>query len=67
MAGNGRERVATSTQIREPIRDPQEVARAAYELFERRGRVHGHDLEDWLEAEQIIQARRQRMRAAARV
>ena len=67
MAGNGRERVATSTQTREPVRDPQEVARAAYELFEHRGRVHGHDLEDWLEAERIVQARRQRMRGTSRL
>lgn len=30
------------------------IARRAYELHERRGRVHGHDLEDWLEAERQI-------------
>jgi hypothetical protein len=34
-----------------------EVARKAYELFERRGGVHGHDLEDWLEAEQLVPRR----------
>ena len=66
MAGNGRERVATSTQTREPVRDPQEVARVAYEFFERRGRAHGYDLEDWLEAERIVQARRRGARASAR-
>lgn len=27
------------------------VARRAYELYERRGREDGHDLEDWLQAE----------------
>lgn len=27
------------------------IARRAYELFERRGRVHGHDVDDWLQAE----------------
>jgi len=27
------------------------IARRAYELFERRGRQHGRDLEDWLGAE----------------
>jgi HSP20 family molecular chaperone IbpA len=27
------------------------IARRAYELFERRGCVHGHDLDDWLQAE----------------
>ena len=36
----------------------EEIARVAYELFERRGGVHGHDLEDWLEAERIVRQRR---------
>jgi hypothetical protein len=31
-----------------------EVAKVAYELHEKRGRVHGYDLEDWLEAERIV-------------
>jgi hypothetical protein len=30
------------------------VARKAYEFFERRGADHGHDLEDWLEAEREV-------------
>lgn len=29
-----------------------EIERCAYRLWERRGRRHGFDLEDWLEAEQ---------------
>ena len=36
----------------------EEIARVAYELFERRGSVHGHDLEDWVEAERIVRQRR---------
>lgn len=28
-----------------------EIARRAYERFVARGREHGHDLEDWLQAE----------------
>ncbi len=35
----------------------QEVAVVAYELYERRGRVQGHDREDWLQAERIVRAR----------
>ena len=35
-----------------------EIARVAYELFERRGRVHGRDQQDWFEAERIVQQRR---------
>lgn len=27
------------------------IARRAYEIFENRGRAHGHDVEDWLRAE----------------
>ena len=36
----------------------EEVARVAFGLFERRGRTHGHDLQDWLEAERIVLRRR---------
>ena len=35
----------------------KEIARVAYELFERRGCVHGHDLEDWIEAERVVRKR----------
>ena len=31
-----------------------EVARIAYELFEKRGRIHGYSHADWLEAERIV-------------
>jgi uncharacterized protein YqgQ len=31
-----------------------EIVRVAYELYEKRGMAHGHDLEDWLEAERIV-------------
>lgn len=31
-----------------------ETARVAYELHERRGKIHGYDLADWLEAERIV-------------
>ena len=31
------------------------VARVAYELYLRRGREHGYDVEDWLEAERLLQ------------
>ena len=30
------------------------IAQRAYELYEQRGHAHGHDFEDWLEAEQQI-------------
>jgi hypothetical protein len=31
-----------------------EIIRVAYELYVGRGMAHGHDLEDWLEAERIV-------------
>jgi len=31
-----------------------DIAQRAYELFLARGRVEGHDVEDWLEAEQQL-------------
>jgi len=34
----------------------QEVAKVAYEIYERRG-MHGQDLDDWLDAERIVMAR----------
>ena len=30
------------------------VARLAFSLYERRGRVDGHDVDDWIEAERAI-------------
>ena len=35
-----------------------EIEKVAYELFERDGREHGKDREHWLEAEEIVKARR---------
>ena len=30
------------------------IAKVAFELYLRRGRVHGHDLDDWFAAERIV-------------
>jgi len=37
----------------------EEIARVAYELFEKRGKSHGNDQRDWFEAEHILHTRRQ--------
>lgn len=37
-----------------------EIARVAYELYEKRGRAYGHELEDWLEAEKIVMEKHER-------
>ena len=42
--------------------DDNQVSKVAYELFERRGRTHGHDQEDWFEAMRIVR-QRQRQRS----
>jgi hypothetical protein len=35
----------------------QQIQQRAYELYERRGRTEGHDLDDWLQAEYEIKGR----------
>jgi hypothetical protein len=47
-----------------------QIARYAYRLFEERGRVHGHALDDWLAAERALSAelnQEEEKAAAARV
>jgi hypothetical protein len=39
---------------RETRIDDDAVARSAYRRFEERGREHGRDMEDWLEAEREV-------------
>lgn len=34
----------------------QRVEKKAYEIFQRRGCQNGHDLDDWLEAEKLVEA-----------
>lgn len=42
----------------------KEIQKLAYEMFEKSGRVHGRELDHWLEAERIIKAREIDVRAA---
>jgi len=59
MARNARVSVKVRRQqISSRAVSAEEISHVAYELFERRGCVHGHDLEDWLEAERIVRHRR---------
>jgi hypothetical protein len=37
-----------------PAPTHEEIARRAYEIFLNRGGDHGHDMEDWLQAEQQL-------------
>jgi urease accessory protein UreF len=45
---------------RQGSRDEGDVAQRAYRRFETRGFEHGHDMDDWLEAER--EAREERSR-----
>ncbi len=47
--------------------DREAVTRLAYELYVRRGGEAGHDVEDWLMAEQILLERNKRPAPARRV
>ena len=40
------------------VSDYDEIARVAYALFETRGRRHGHDKDDWFDAQRLLQQRR---------
>jgi outer membrane protein TolC len=36
----------------------EKIKRRAYELYEQRGRIHGFDVDDWLQAEnEVLDAR----------
>jgi hypothetical protein len=48
-----------------PRPSPEAIARRAYELFEARGGVPGHELEDWLRAEAELAQRAQGAPATA--
>lgn len=37
-----------------PAKCPDAISARAYELFQARGGEHGHDLEDWLQAEREV-------------
>jgi Protein of unknown function (DUF2934) len=47
-----------------PEKVSEQIGRRAYELYEARGREDGHDLEDWLRAEEEITGRTARAVAA---
>jgi len=48
----------TQNEIRTELK--QAIKLRAYELFEQRGKEHGHDLDDWLQAEAQLTAGRKK-------
>lgn len=57
---NGRNQTNAKPELQtRPLDTPADgakdlIAMKAFELYEQRGRMDGHDLEDWLKAETII-------------
>ena len=52
----------STTGLRQNLEE--KIRRRAYELYEQRGRHHGHDLDDWLRAEADITAKNAKIAAA---
>ena len=44
----------------------EDIARRAFELYEARGRQNGHDVEDWLQAEQELEEEQKRLPTSPR-
>ncbi len=40
------------------------IEKKAYEIYEKRGREHGKDLDDWLEAEKIVIGKKKKSKEA---
>lgn len=36
------------------------IQKKAYEIYEKRGKEHGKDLDDWIEAESIVKGKRKK-------
>ena len=57
VMANARGFLGRRQESRAPGREPKEVAKAAYALYEQRGRSDGHALEDWIKAEELVKNR----------
>ena len=53
-----------ATAASEPQELENQIRQRAFELYEARGREEGHDLDDWLRAEEEITAKSERAVAA---
>ncbi len=57
---------ASVLHVDESVSLEEQIARRAHELWEERGRDHGHDLIDWLRAErEISEWHQQKLRGGA--
>jgi len=54
IAGNAKSFQTSTTNDPSLLQGPQQIAARAYELYEQRGATHGHDVDDWLQAEREL-------------
>ena len=59
MANGTRKKTLVNTEAAPSI-PQEEIAKVAYELYQRRGGAPGGEQEDWFEAERLLRQRRQR-------
>jgi hypothetical protein len=52
------ERFATAEDRGRPMASERKVRERAYQIFEERGREHGHDVNDWLQADKKLRNER---------
>jgi hypothetical protein len=61
MATQPRSKIAPTTPIKTQIaahaNTDEQIRPRAYQLYEQRGKVDGHELEDWLQAEAELRSR----------
>jgi len=57
MANQRIKRTPTPITSAQPKNIEEQIRRRAYELYEARGREHGHDWEDWFRAESAIKGK----------
>jgi hypothetical protein len=63
MAAHAPSKAPTSVQHENPVPNVEdEIRRCAYELYEQGGREDGHDMDDWLRAEEEVTQKRGRRR-----
>jgi hypothetical protein len=51
---DGGERPQNSPRVMSAEERYQRIANIAYGLYQQRGEVHGHDVDDWLTAERLV-------------
>jgi len=58
VATKARDRLQTSKAEEKAIQLPEDlrerIAQKAYSLYEQRGRLNGYDIQDWLDAEYLV-------------